>query len=40
VTILDETAQRVKEKLAAEYEDINVERVVIGVFFSGLYDTG
>jgi hypothetical protein len=33
MTILDETAQRVKEKLAAEYEDINVERVVIGVFF-------
>ncbi len=36
MTILDETARLVKEKLAAEYEAISVERVVIGVFFSGI----
>jgi len=40
MTILDETAQRVKEKLAAEYAAINIERLVIGVFSSGLYGTG
>jgi hypothetical protein len=31
MAILDETAQLVKEKLAAEYEAISVERVVIGL---------
>lgn len=36
MTILDETARLVKEKLAADYEAISVERVVIGVFFSGI----
>lgn len=36
MTILDETARLVKEKLAAEYEAIRVERVVIGIFFSGI----
>ena len=32
MTILAETARLVKEKLAAEYEAIRVERAVIGVF--------
>ena len=36
MTILDDTARLVKEKLAAEYEAIRVERVVIGVFFSAI----
>jgi hypothetical protein len=39
MTFCDETARLAKEKLAVEYQSINVERVVIGVFFSGLYDT-
>ena len=30
MTILDETARLVKEKLAAEYEAIRIERVVNG----------
>jgi hypothetical protein len=40
MTILDETVWLAKEKLAAEYDAISVERVLIGMFFSGLYDTG
>jgi uncharacterized protein (DUF4213/DUF364 family) len=36
MTVLDETARIVKDKLAAEYESIRIERVVIGVFFSGV----
>jgi uncharacterized protein (DUF4213/DUF364 family) len=36
MTILNETARLVKEKLAPEYEAITVERVIIGVFFSGV----
>ena len=36
VTILDETARLAKDKLASEYEAITVERVTIGVFFSGV----
>ena len=35
MTFCDETARLAKEKLAAEYQSINVERVVIGLFFSG-----
>ena len=33
MTLLDETARLAKEKLAAEYKSIIVERVVIGSFF-------
>ena len=36
MTILDETARLAKDKLASEYEAITVERVTIGVFFSGV----
>ena len=36
MTILNETARLVKDKLASEYEAITVERVMIGVFFSGV----
>jgi len=36
MTILEETARLVKNKLASEYEAITVERAVIGVFFSGV----
>jgi len=36
MTILDETARLVKDKLASEYEAITIERVVIGVFLAGL----
>jgi len=32
MTILNETAQRVKDKLALEYDTITIERVMIGVF--------
>ena len=39
MTFCDETARLAKGKLAVEYQSINVERVVIGVLFSGLYDT-
>ena len=40
MTILNEAARRAKEKIAAEYDAISVERAVIGVFFNGLYDIG
>jgi uncharacterized protein (DUF4213/DUF364 family) len=36
MTILNETARLVKDKLASEYEAITVERVMIGIFFSGV----
>ena len=36
MTILNETTCLVKAKLASEYEDITVERVMIGIFFSGV----
>jgi uncharacterized protein (DUF4213/DUF364 family) len=36
MTILDETARLVKYKLASEYEAVTVERVMIGMFFSGV----
>ncbi len=36
MTILDETARLVKDKLASDYQAITVERVVIGLFFSGV----
>jgi uncharacterized protein (DUF4213/DUF364 family) len=36
MTILDETARLAKDKLAAGYEAISIERVVIGLFFSGV----
>ena len=32
MTILNETAQQVKDKLALEYDTITIERVMIGVF--------
>ena len=36
MTILNETARLVKDKLASEYEAVTVERVMIGMFFSGV----
>lgn len=36
MTILNETAGLVKAKLASEYEAITIERVMIGIFFSGV----
>jgi len=36
MTIQAETARLVRDKLASEYKAITVERVVIGVFFSGV----
>ena len=35
MTILSETARLVKERLALEYEDITIERLVVGVFLTG-----
>ncbi|KKL12553.1 hypothetical protein LCGC14_2534600, partial [marine sediment metagenome] len=36
MTILNETARLVKDKLALEYDTITIERVMIGVFFTGV----
>jgi hypothetical protein len=36
MTILNETARLVKDKLASECEALTVERVMIGMFFSGV----
>ena len=36
MTILNETARLVKDKLASQYEALTVERVMIGMFFSGV----
>ena len=36
MTILSETARLVKDKLASEYEALTVERIIIGMFFSGV----
>jgi uncharacterized protein (DUF4213/DUF364 family) len=36
MTILIETAQLLKDKLALEYDTITIERVVIGLFFTGV----
>jgi uncharacterized protein len=36
MTILEETARMVKDRLASEYESLIVERVIIGVFFTGV----
>ena len=36
MTILNETAQEVKDKLALEYDTITIQRVMIGVFFTGV----
>ena len=36
MTILNETARLVKDRLAQEYEDITIERLVVGVFFTGI----
>jgi uncharacterized protein (DUF4213/DUF364 family) len=36
MTILNETARRVKDKLASEFETITIEQAVIGVFFTGV----
>jgi uncharacterized protein (DUF4213/DUF364 family) len=36
MTILNETAQEVKDKLALEYDTITIERVMIGVFFTSV----
>jgi uncharacterized protein (DUF4213/DUF364 family) len=36
MTILNETARQAKDKLALEYDTITIERVMIGVFFTGV----
>ena len=36
MTILNETARLVKDKLAIEYEAITIERAMVGVFFTGI----
>lgn len=36
MTILNETAQLVKDKLVLEYDTITIERVMIGLFFTGV----
>jgi len=36
MTILIETAQLLKDKLALEYDTISIERVMIGLFFTGV----
>jgi len=36
MTILNETAQQVQDILASEYNTITIERVMIGVFFTGV----
>ncbi len=36
MTILNETARLVKDKLALEFDTITIERVMIGVFFTGV----
>ena len=36
MTILEETARLVKDRLASEYEALIVERVMMGVFFTGV----
>ena len=36
MTILVETAQLLKDKLALEYDTITIERVMIGLFFTGV----
>jgi uncharacterized protein (DUF4213/DUF364 family) len=36
MTILNETAQQVQDILASEYDTITIERVMIGVFFTGV----
>jgi len=36
MTILNETARRVQDMLASEYDTITIERVMIGVFFTGV----
>ena len=36
MTILIETAQLLKDKLALEYDTITIERVMIGLFFTGV----
>ena len=36
MSILNDTARLVKDKLALEYETITIERVMVGVFFTGI----
>jgi uncharacterized protein (DUF4213/DUF364 family) len=36
MTILNETMRLLKEKLALEYETVTIERVMMGVFFTGI----
>jgi len=36
MTILIETAQLLKDKLALEYDTVTIERLTIGVFFTGV----
>jgi len=36
MTILNETARRVQDMLASEYDTITMERVMIGIFFTGV----
>ena len=36
MSILNETARQVKNKLALEYDTLTIKRLVIGVFFTGV----
>jgi len=40
LNILEETAQLVKQKLGSDFDDITIERVVIGLFFTGVKLSG
>jgi len=36
MTILKETAQLVKEKLGPDFDAVTIEKIVIGIFFTGV----
>ena len=40
MNILEETAQLAKQKLGSDFDDITIERVVIGLFFTGVKLSG
>ncbi len=40
MNILEETAQLVKQKLGSDFDNITIERVVIGLFFTGVKLSG
>jgi hypothetical protein len=36
MAILEETAQLVKEKLGPDFDAVTIEKIVIGIFFTGV----